>query len=185
MSKNKFDKMAPVVFTNDLFGTVRILKTDDGEIWFVAKDVCDALGFSETAAATRHLDSDEKMPVKLTGISTTNPVVTIINESGLYSLVLRSRKPEAKKFKKWVTGEVLPSIRKHGAYVNKQMADPSWLREMADVIEQKNLEIAEKNKALAEARPKVICTENLTNDMQRFKPMLLAGMLKVSWGVFR
>jgi prophage antirepressor-like protein len=84
-----------------------------------------------------------------------------------------------------VTGEVLPSIRKHGAYVNKQMADPSWLREMADVIEQKNLEIAEKNKALAEARPKVICTENLTNDMQRFKPMLLAGMLKVSWGVFR
>jgi prophage antirepressor-like protein len=182
MSKNKFDKMAPVVFTNDLFGTVRILKTDDGEIWFVAKDVCDALTI-DTSNLSKLLDDERSTcPVQYTDQVR---AVSIINESGLYSLVLRSRKPEAKKFKKWVTSEVLPSIRKHGAYVNKQMADPSWLREMADVIEQKNLEIAEKNKALAEARPKVICTENLTDDMQRFKPMLLAGMLKVSWGVFR
>ncbi|MBG0775825.1 MAG: hypothetical protein H0S85_05250 [Desulfovibrionaceae bacterium] len=175
--------MTPAQFTHELFGIVRVLKGDDGEIWFVAKDVCDALG---TDIKDANLDEDEKCYLARTevGMSPGRPIV-IINESGLYSLVLRSRKPEAKKFKKWVTSEVLPSIRKHGAYVNKQMADPSWLREMADVIEQKNLEIAEKNKALAEARPKVICTENLTNDMQRFKPMLLAGMLKVSWGVFR
>jgi prophage antirepressor-like protein len=88
----------------------------NGDPWFVAKDVCDVLGFSDTNAGTRHLDEDEKMTVNLTGISPTNPMVTLINESGLYSLILKSRKEEAKRFKKWVTGEVLPTIRKEGSY---------------------------------------------------------------------
>ena len=91
--------------------------TQDGEPWFVAKDVCDALGFSDANAGTRHLDDDEKMTVKLTAISKTNPMATLINESGLYSLILKSRKPEAKAFKKWVTRDVLPAIRKDGGYV--------------------------------------------------------------------
>ena len=92
----------------------------NGEPWFIAKDVCDILGFSDTNAGTRHLDEDEKMTVNLTGISPTNPMVTLINESGLYSLILKSRKPEAKAFKKWVTKDVLPSIRKHGGYLKGQ-----------------------------------------------------------------
>lgn len=88
----------------------------DGEPWFVASDVCGALAHSDTSMAVRRLDDDEK------GTSTVctpggDQQMTVINESGLYSLILTSRKPEAKKFKKWVTSEVLPAIRKTGRYV--------------------------------------------------------------------
>lgn len=96
----------------------------DGEPWFVAKDVADILEFSETTAMTRHLDDDEKVtidPAYLTGsnikVGSKARMVTLINESGLYSAILRSRKPEAKRFKRWVTHEVLPTIRKTGGYV--------------------------------------------------------------------
>ena len=93
--------------------SVRIVMIDD-EPWFIAADVCAALGCN--TEQTRRLDDDEK------GLHTVqtpggNQEVTIINESGLYSLILTSRKPEAKKFKKWITSEVLPAIRKTGRYV--------------------------------------------------------------------
>lgn len=87
----------------------------DGEPWFVATDVSSALDYSEASAMTRHLDSDEKGSVKLTDRGQEQDFITI-NESGLYSAILKSRKPEAKTFKKWVTSEVLPSIRKTGSY---------------------------------------------------------------------
>lgn len=88
-----------------------------GEPWFVAVDVCRALGYQNTSKAIGdHLDEDEKANESL-GLS--GSPVNIINESGLYALVLRSRKPEARKFAKWVTGEVLPAIRKSGVYVGK------------------------------------------------------------------
>ncbi|MHA7962816.1 BRO family protein [Paenibacillus sp. CAU 1782] len=87
----------------------------EGEPWFVAKDVADVLGFSETAAMTRYLDDDEVMSVKLAGMNMNS---STISESGLYSAILRSRKPEAKQFRKWITSEVLPTIRKTGGYVN-------------------------------------------------------------------
>lgn len=121
--------------------TVRIID-QNGDPWFIAKDICDALGFSDTNAGTRHLDEDEKMTVNLTGISVTNPMVTIINESGLYSLILRSRKPEAKAFKKWVTSEVLPAIRRSGSYA-VAVAIPNFsnpveaARAWADQMEQR------------------------------------------------
>ncbi|MDN5388742.1 Bro-N domain-containing protein [Bacillus sp. LB7] len=85
----------------------------DGEPWFVAKDVAEVLEFSETAQMTRHLDSEEVMSVKLTGMNMNS---TLINEAGLYSVILRSRKPEAKQFKRWITHEVIPTIRKTGGY---------------------------------------------------------------------
>ena len=85
----------------------------DNEPWFVAKDVAEILGYSETAMMTRRLDEDESMSAKLAGM---NMHSTLINESGLYNAILGSNKPDAKKFKKWVTAEVLPSIRKYGAY---------------------------------------------------------------------
>lgn len=87
----------------------------DGEPWFVATDVSSALDYSEASAMTRHLDADEKGSVKLTDRGQEQDFITI-NESGLYSAILKSRKPEAKTFKKWVTSEVLPSIRKTGSY---------------------------------------------------------------------
>lgn len=95
---------------------VRTIKKPDKSIWFVAKDVCDVLGIKNTSQAISFLDEDEK------GISKTYTLrgeqdASIINESGLYALILRSNKPEAKTFRKWVTAEVLPAIRQNGAYI--------------------------------------------------------------------
>lgn len=88
----------------------------DGEPWFVAVDVCAALGLDNTTMALKRLDADEQALITIEGFSRGNDEVNAINESGLYSLILTSRKPEAKTFKKWVTSEVLPSIRKTGSY---------------------------------------------------------------------
>ncbi|MGR5983884.1 BRO family protein [Bacillus cereus] len=107
------------VFNNEEFGQVRTVVQGE-DVWFVAKDVADVLEFSDTNAMTRHLDEDELMSVKLTGM---NMKSTLMNESGLYSSILRSRKQQAKKFKKWVTNEVLPSIRKHGAYMTDKVLE--------------------------------------------------------------
>ena len=91
--------------------------TKDGEPWFVAKDIAGALGFRDAFNAVQHLDSDEQANLPLAGFARG---ATIVNESGLYSLILRSRKPEAKAFRKWVTSVVLPSIRKDGIYIAGQ-----------------------------------------------------------------
>lgn len=117
---------------------VRTLRHDDGEVWFVAPDVCDALDVGNVSMAVGRLDDDEK------GISSIDTLggpqeVTIISESGLYSLVLTSRKPEAKRFKKWVTSEVLPSIRKNGSY---SMAQPKATADLPDLVSACNALVA-------------------------------------------
>lgn len=91
----------------------------DGEPWFVLKDVCQVLGLSNPTVVADRLDDDEKTKVdpKSHLGSRSNEFITVINEGGLYNVILRSDKPEAKPFKRWVTHEVLPSIRKHGAYM--------------------------------------------------------------------
>jgi len=92
--------------------------TVDGEPWFVAKDVCSILGYQNTSKTiSDHLDEDEYSNVSLGNTGPGNPNVNIISESGLYTLVIRSNKPQAKLFRKWVTSVVLPSIRKTGEYV--------------------------------------------------------------------
>lgn len=85
------------------------------EPWFVAKDLCEILGIQRTNDALRKLDDDEKLMRKLSA-SGQNRKMWMVNESGMYALILRSNKPEAKSFRKWVTSEVLPSLRKHGYY---------------------------------------------------------------------
>lgn len=95
---------------------VRIVNVDD-EPWFVAKDVAEILGYSETNRMTARLDDDETNKTQSTDSVGRRTKITIINESGLYNAALGSTKPEAKAFKKWVTSEVLPSIRKHGGYI--------------------------------------------------------------------
>lgn len=106
-------------FVSDQFGSVRTL-TIDGEPWFVAADVCRALDISNPRDAVKRLEDDERMTVDLTdGHSKQRggaQKLNAINEPGLYSLVLASRKPEAKAFKRWITHEVIPAIRKTGAY---------------------------------------------------------------------
>lgn len=98
--------------------TIRTLTIGDA-VWFVATDVAEALGYLTAKDASRHLDADEKGR-QIVPTPGGQQEVTIINESGLYALVLRSRKPEARKFAKWVTGEVLPAIRKTGSYGQTQ-----------------------------------------------------------------
>ena len=104
------------VFENSDFGRIRVVERD-GEPWFVAADVCRALDVVNSRDAVARLDTDEKNTVVLTDGTPGNPQKTVVNEPGLYTLILGSRKPEAKAFKRWVTHEVIPSVRKHGAYI--------------------------------------------------------------------
>ena len=133
---------------------VRII-TINGEPWFVGKDVADILEYSDTQAMTRRLDDEDFMTDKLSGM---NMKSTLINESGLYTAILGSKKPEAKQFKRWVTSDVLPTIRKHGAYNAKVPTTQRELVQLAlsaneetnqriDVIENKIHDI-EENKLI-------------------------------------
>lgn len=99
---------------------VRTITDERGELWWVATDVCEILGLSNVADAVSRLDDDEKSTIALTDSIHGNPNRTIVNEPGLYTLILGSRKPEAKAFKRWVTHEVLPAIRKTGKYAITQ-----------------------------------------------------------------
>lgn len=146
------------VFTNEDFGSVRAL-TIDSAPWFVAKDVCDALGLSNVGQAIVGLDEDEKDSITIDDGTPGNPNKAIITEAGLYSLILRSRKPEAKRFKRWVTHEVLPSIRNHGVYatpqtIERMLADPDTMittlkalkaeRQRADALMEDNARLLPK-----------------------------------------
>lgn len=109
------------VITHPELGELRVQISDNNEIWFVAKDICNALGIKKARNSVALLDDDEKMkinvPTALTmGTPINNQEVTAVNESGMYKLIFQSRKPQAKKFTKWVTSEVLPNIRKYGFY---------------------------------------------------------------------
>ena len=114
---------APVVF-NFTSQALRVVMRE-GEPWFVAADVCAALTVGNPSQALTRLDDDEKTLISNEGQEFQGaPTMTVINESGLYSLILGSRKPEAKKFKKWVTSEVLPAIRKTGGYIHAPAMRP-------------------------------------------------------------
>lgn len=104
-----------IAFTNPEFGEVRTLNIEN-EPWFVAADVCKALDIINSRDAVARLDDDERNTVVLTDGIPGNPNKTVVNEPGLYTLVLGSRKPEAKAFKRWITHDVIPSIRKNGEY---------------------------------------------------------------------
>lgn len=104
-----------MIFENEAFGKVRTLNLN-GEPWFVAADVCSVLDLSNPTIAVSRLDEDERAKFNLGRQGD----ATIVNEPGLYTLVLGSRKPEAKAFKRWITHEVLPNIRKHGVYITDE-----------------------------------------------------------------
>lgn len=136
---------------------VRTLKIDD-EPYFVGKDVANILGYSNPNKALRdHIDAEDKRGERIVTPSG-NQVTIVINESGLYSLILSSKMPNAKRFKHWVTSEVLPTIRKHGAYmtdekafdvVNNKDGLASLLQQAADQLKQKDIQIEEmKPKAM-------------------------------------
>ncbi len=109
------DNAGLMAFENAQFGTIRAV-SENGEPWFVAKDVCDALGIARQQDSTRHLDDDERGECLVDTPSGKQSMV-VVNEPGFYRLILKSRKPEAKAFKRWVTHEVLPAIRRTGGYI--------------------------------------------------------------------
>lgn len=139
------------IFENPEFGRVRTTVID-GEPWFVGKDVCDALEIRNSRDAMIRLDDDEKNTVALTDGIQGNPNKTVINEPGLYSLVLSSRKPEAKAFKRWITHDVIPAIRKNGGYSVPQSPE----EQMAQGLLAAQKLLAEKDKRIEEMRPKEI-----------------------------
>lgn len=158
---------------------IRTQKLNDN-VWFCLKDVCEILGIKNVSDTKKRLEEDEVTRLDLGSLS---GVTNFINESGLYSVILRSDKPEAKKFKRWVTSEVLPSIRKHGAYMTndtleKALTSPEFLIQLAT-----NLKIEkEKNKMLTDKietdRPKVIFAEALAVSEKSILIGELAKILK-------
>lgn len=127
------------VFENPTFGQVRTVEID-GEPWFVGKDVAEALGYKEAAKAVRERVDAEDKGVSKMDTPGGKQEVTIINESGLYSLILSSKLPGAKEFKRWVTSEVIPSIRKTGGYIKGQETmTPDELMAKALMVAQQTL----------------------------------------------
>lgn len=121
--------------------SLRTLTDEAGEPWFVAKDVCDILGLENSRKATAELDSDEKNTVTISDGIAGNPNKTIISEPGLYRLVMKSRKPEAKEFQRWVTHEVLPQIRRTGGYIPTSESDSDEdIMARAVLVAQKTIE---------------------------------------------
>lgn len=162
---------------------VRIVD-QNGEPWWVAADVCEILGLDQVSRATSRLDDDEKAEVTINTTSsngvTQDRTVSIINEAGLYSLILTSRKPEAKEFKRWVTHEVLPSIRKTGGYqaapLEAQLNDPAVLRTVLLSYTERVIALEAK---VAEQEPKVEALKRLEASDGSVCPTNAAKMLKV------
>lgn len=137
------------VFNSDEFGTIRI-KTIDGEPWFVAKDVADKLGYAQTSNMMKRIDEEDSKSSILDGM---NMKSSLINESGLYSAIIGSKLDSAKRFKHWVTSDVLPSIRKNGGYIaNQENLTPEQIVANALIVAQ-NI-IAQKEKQIEDMRPK-------------------------------
>lgn len=160
------------LFNNPEFGAVRAVEVD-GEPWFVGKDVAQALGYNDTDQALRkHVDDEDKLTRRFDG-SGQGRSMTTINESGLYSLVLSSKLPGAKKFKRWVTAEVLPTIRKTGGY-QLPKDYPSALRALADTTE-KLLAAETENEA---NKPKVLFADAVSTAKTSILVGELAKLLK-------
>lgn len=168
---------APTVFNHPEFGELRTVEID-GVVWFVGKDVAEALGYSKSRnAIAAHVDEEDKTHAPIQGGCSTGVQDTIvINESGLYSLILSSKLPSAKEFKHWVTAEVLPSIRKTGGYVNPSQSDlflNTYLpfadqntrllfKTTLDTIQQQNNTIQQQNHTISHQEDII---RNLTSDI--------------------
>ena len=171
-----------MIFENPEFGAVRSILID-GEPWFVGKDVAAALGYKDTVNALKsHVDAEDKGGWQIT-TQFGDKETTIINESGLYSLVLYSKLPTAKKFKRWVTSEIIPSIRKHGAYMTpetleKVLLSPDTLMQLAQNLkdEQEKRKVLETK--IEQDKPKVLFADAVASAKTSILIGELAKLLK-------
>ncbi|PGU80064.1 phage antirepressor Ant [Bacillus cereus] len=161
------------VFNNEEFGRVRtVVKGED--VWFVAKDVCDVLEIVNATRSLSRLDEDELHSMKVTDSLGRPQDTNIINESGLYSLIMTSRKPQAKAFKKWVTSEVLPSIRKHGAYMTDQVLEqavtnPDFAIGLLTKLKEEKEKLAAAQQQIVQQKPLVVFAEACMQSEQTLK----------------
>lgn len=154
------------VFRNAEFGEIRTIVID-GEPWFVGKDIAEALGYAKPTDAVRKRVSDEDRGISKMETPSGSQQMTVINESGLYSLILSSKLPSAKEFKHWVTSDVLPSVRKHGAYMTTKtienvLTSPDFIIQLATQLKNEQEarkaaenKIEEQQLQLEEQKPKV------------------------------
>lgn len=165
------------IFRNAEFGEVRTLTGANGEPWFVGKDVAEILGYTNPQKAIRdHVDDDDKTVNESFRVNGTMGI--LINESGLYSLVLSSKLPTAKKFRKWVTSEVLPTIRRHGAYMTektleKALTSPDFLIQLATQLKSEQERRKQLEEQAEQDRPKVL----FANAVETSKTSILVGEL--------
>ena len=152
------------IFDSPEFGQIRIVE-QGGEPWFIGKDVADILGYQNGSRdVNRHVDEDDRQNYQ-NGTFESNRGLTIINESGLYSLILSSKMPKAKEFKRWVTSEVIPAIRKTGGYIagSENMTDAEIMAKAVLVaqstIRQRDQRIKELENDVQAAKPKVLFAE--------------------------
>ena len=150
------------IFENNQFGQVRAIMKD-GEPWFVAADVCKALEVGNPSQALTRLDDDEKFTTIISNDGAASGISSLafVNEPGLYTLVLGSRKREAKSFKRWVTHEVIPSIRKHGMYatpttIEQMIADPANAIKVFSALKQEQERRKELEATVEHNAPKVL-----------------------------
>ena len=170
------------IFENAEFGQMRTVEIN-GEIYFVGKDVAEILGYVETAKAIReHVDADDK-GVSVLDTPGGKQEMVIINESGLYSLILSSKLPNAKNFKRWVTAEVLPAIRKHGAYmtpatIENIIANPDFGIELLMNLKSEREKRIAAEKTIEEQKPKVLFSEAVETSKTSILVGDLAKLLK-------
>lgn len=166
------------IFNSPEFGAIRTIEKD-GEPWFVGKDVAAALGYERpTKAILDHVDDEDKDEVPIQDSIGRSQNTPIINESGLYSLVLSSKLPTAKKFKRWITSEVIPSIRKHGAYMTPDKLEEVLLKPDTLIQLAQNLKAEQEKRRALEAKvetdkPKVLFAESV----EAAKTSILIGEL--------
>lgn len=170
------------IFNSPEFGAIRTIEKD-GEPWFVGKDVAAILGYGDTDQALRkHIDDEDKLTRRFDG-SGQNRQMTIINESGLYSLVLSSKLPGAKQFKRWITSEVIPSIRKHGGYLTPDKLEEVLLKPDTLIQLAQNLKDEQEKRKALEAqiesqKPAVLFTGAVETSKTSILIGELAKMLK-------
>lgn len=152
------------IFKNDSFGAVRTVEVE-GVPYFVGKDVAEILGYSDTnKAIAMHVDDEDKILNDKSSPSFGQRGATLINESGLYSLILSSKLPKAKEFKHWVTSEILPTIRKHGAYmtdsvIEQALTSPDFLIQLATQLKEEQAQRKALEQRVEADRPKVLFAE--------------------------
>ena len=178
------------IFKNEMFGEIRTLVNEKGETFFVGKDVADALGYTNTPKAIRdHVDDDDKLTERFV-LSGQARSVVIINESGLYALVLSSKLPQAREFKRWVTAEVLPQIRQTGGYIPTTNPCTGGVLTESEMVEAANKivarTIARSNLPADDCLTATQVAESLDVDVKQLNHFLVdKGVMYWSYGRYK